>query len=74
MKTDIQTLYARILEDIRAEMDEAETLYLKLCRAAMSCMLQSAGASAASSEKKIGLLSGQYREKLQEIVRDIGTI
>ena len=32
MKTDIQTLYARILQDIRTRMDGAEMLYLKLCR------------------------------------------
>ena len=74
MKTDIQTLYARILEDIRAEMDEAETLYLKLCRTTVSCMVQTSGKDSAASVRKIERMSGQYREKLQTITRDISTI
>ena len=74
MKPNIQTLYARILEDIRAQMDEAETLYLKLCRAAMSCMVETAKASPVPSDRKIGLLSAQYREKVQSIIQDISTV
>ena len=74
MKPNIQTLYARILEEIRAEMDEAETLYLKLCRTALSCMVQTVQSAPASSGREIELLSGQYREKLQTIIRDVSTI
>ncbi len=74
MKPNIQTLYARILEDIRAEMDDAETLYLKLCRTAMSCMTSSTGIDSALSNRKIKHLSDQYREKLQSIVRDVSTV
>jgi predicted GTPase/uncharacterized protein (DUF697 family) len=74
MKPNIQTLYARILEDIRAQMDEAETLYLKLCRAAMSCMVGTANPASVSPGREIGLLSAQYREKLQAIIQDISTV
>lgn len=74
MKPNIQTLYARILEDIRAEMDEAETLYLKMCRAVMSCMTSEAGTDPALSDRKIEHLSAQYREKLQSIIRDVSTV
>ena len=74
MKTDVQMLYARILEDIRAEMDEAETIYLKLCRTAMSCMVRTEKADPALSGRKIELLSARYREKLQSIVRDLSTV
>jgi predicted GTPase/uncharacterized protein (DUF697 family) len=74
MKPNIQTLYARILEDIRTEMDDAETLYLKLCRTAMSCMTSSTGIDSALSNRKIKHLSDQYREKLQSIVRDVSTV
>ena len=74
MKRNIQSLYARILEDIRAEMDEAETLYLKLCQAVIAGLVQPTGGNPASSARKIGLLSAQYRAKLQSIIRDIGTV
>ena len=74
MKQNIQTLYARILEDIRAEMDEAEMLYLKLCRTAISGMVQASAADPEASGKKIMLLSEEYREKLQSIVGDVSTV
>jgi len=74
MKPDIQTHYARILEEIRAEMDEAETLYLKLCQTVMSCMIRKPEANSVSSERKIEHLSGQYREMLQSIIRDVSTV
>ncbi len=74
MKQTIQKLYARILEDIRAEMDETETLYLKLCQAALAAMIRTAETGSASSDRKIELLSAQYREKLQSIIRDISTV
>ena len=74
MKPNIQTLFARILEDIRAKMDEAETLYLELCRTAMSGMIQAVQSKSASSERKIEHLSAQYREMLQSIIRDISTV
>lgn len=74
MKPNIQTLFARILEDIRAKMDEAETLYLELCRTAMSGMIQAVQSKTASSERKIEHLSAQYREMLQSIIRDISTV
>ena len=74
MKPNIQTLFARIMEDIRAKMDEAETLYLELCRTAMSGMIQAVQSKSASSERKIEHLSAQYREMLQSIIRDISTV
>lgn len=74
MKPDIPKLYARILEEIRAEMDEAETLYLKMCQTTMSCMTSSIGMDSALSDQKIRPFSDQYREKLQSIVRDISTV
>ena len=74
MKPNIQTLYARILEEIRAEMDEAETLYLKLCRMALSYMVHSYQSAPASSDQEIEFLSGQYRKKLQTIIRDVSTV
>ncbi len=74
MKSSIQTLYARILEEIRAEMDDAETLYLKLCQAVMSCMVRKPEAYSVSSERKIEHLSAQYREMLQSIIRDVSTV
>ena len=74
MKQTIQKLYARILEDIRAEMDETETLYLKLCQAALAAMIRTAETGSASSDREIELLSAQYREKLQSIIRDISTV
>lgn len=74
MKSNIQTLFARILEEIRAEMDDAETLYLKLCQAVMACMVRKSEASSVSSERKIEHLSAQYREMLQSIIRDVSTV
>ena len=74
MKSSIQTLYARILEEIRAEMDDAETLYLKLCQAVMSCMVRKPEAHSVSSERKIEHLFAQYRERLQSIIRDVSTV
>jgi len=74
VKTNIQMLYARILEDIRAEMDEAETLYLKLCQVAMACMVQTGKTVSTSSNNTIERLSSQYREKLLSIIRDISIV
>lgn len=74
MKSNIQTLYTRILEDIRTEMDEAESLYLKLCQAAISCMVQTAKTNTGLSSRKITRLSAQYRDKIQLIIRDVSTV
>ncbi len=74
MKPNIQTLFARILEDIRAEMDEAETLYLKLCQTAIASLVQTPEDKTESPGRKIQLLLGQYREKLQPIIRDVSTV
>lgn len=74
MKSNIQTLFARILEEIRAEMDDAETLYLKLCQAVMACMVRKPEASSVSSEQKIEHLSAQYREMLQSIIWDVSMV
>ena len=74
MKPDIQTLYTRILEDIRAEMDEAENLYLKLCRTAISGMMRSSEEDSASPGRTIEFMSAQYREKLQSIIRDVSMV
>ena len=74
MKSNIQTLFARILEEIRAEMDDAETLYLKLCQNVMSCMVRQSEADSVSSGRKIEHLSAQYREMLLSIIRDVSTV
>jgi predicted GTPase/uncharacterized protein (DUF697 family) len=74
MKHDIQTLYARILEDIRTEMDEAETLYLELCRTTVACMVQAPEKKNAPSVREIERLSNRCREKLQTITRDISVV
>ena len=74
MKEDVQTLYARILEDIRAEMDEAETIYLNLCGTAMSCLVRMEIADPALSGCRIEQLSSQYREKLQLIIRELSMV
>ena len=74
MKPNVQTLFARILEDIRAEMDEAETLYLKLCQTAITGMVQMPETDSASSSRKIDLLSAQYEERLQSIIQDTMTV
>ena len=73
MKPNIQTLYARILEDIRAEMDDAEMLYLMLCRTAISGMMQTAQTDPAAGQE-IDHLSARYREKLQAIIRDVSMV
>ena len=73
MKPNIQTLYARNLEDIRAEMDDAEMLYLMLCRTAISGMMQTAQADPAAGQE-IDHLSARYREKLQAIIRDVSMV
>lgn len=74
MKPNIQTRYVRIMEDIRAEMDEAETLYLKLCQAAVVRMVQPPEADSEASDRKVGQLSARYLEKLQSIVRDVSMV
>lgn len=74
MKSNIQTLYARILEEIRSEMDEAESLYLKLCQTAISCMVQTTKTNTGPSNRKITRLSAQYMEKLLSIIRDVSTV
>ena len=74
MKQNVQTLYARILEGIRAEMDEAETLYLKLCRSAIAGMVRQSGEDSEPPGREIEQLSAQYREKLQSIIRDISSV
>ena len=74
MKQNIQTLYARILEDIRAEMDEAETLFLKLCQTAIASMIQLPDGKDASSGKRLKDLLLQYQEKLQSVIRDVSTV
>jgi predicted GTPase/uncharacterized protein (DUF697 family) len=49
-------------------------MYLKMCRAVMSCMTSEAGTDPALSDRKIEHLSAQYREKLQSIIRDVSTV
>ena len=74
VKQNIQTLYARILEGIRAQMDEAEMLYLRLCQTAINGMVQIPETDSASSCRKIDLLSAQYEERLQSIIQDTMTV
>ena len=74
VKPNIQTLFARILEGIRAQMDEAETLYLRLCQTAINGMVQMPETDSASSCRKIDLLSAQYEERLQSIIQDAMTV
>ena len=74
VKQNIQTLYARILEGIRAQLDEAETLYLRLCQTAITGMVQMPETDSASSCRKIDLLSAQYEERLQSIIQDTITV
>ena len=74
VKQNIQTLYARILEGIRAQMDEAEMLYLRLCQTAINGMVQIPETDSASSCRKIDLLSSQYEERLQSIIQDTMTV
>ena len=73
MKLTIQDLYARILRDIRTRMAGAETLYLKLCRAAVSAMVRDPAAEASCGQEIVELL-GEYRAALQEITADISRI
>ena len=55
-------------------MDEAETLYLELCRTAINGMVQIPETDSASSCRKIDILSAQYEERLQSIIQDTMTV
>ena len=74
VKQNIQTLYARILEGIRAQMDEAEMLYLRLCQTAINGVIQIPETDSVSSCRKFDLLSAQYEERLQSIIQDTMTV
>ena len=74
MKTDIQTLYARILEDIRARMDDAETLYLKLCRTTLAAMERNDAHNAVFPDRDAEDLLGQYRAMLHSLTADVSRI
>lgn len=74
MKTDIQTLYARILQDIRSRMDDAETLYLKLCRTTLSAMERDASENAVFPDRDAAELLGQYRAMLHDLTADVSRI
>ena len=74
MKSDIQTLYTRILRDLRARMDEAETLYLKLCRTMLSVLNQDNADDAVFPDRDVAELLGQYRAMLHNLTADISRI
>lgn len=77
MKSEIQTLYSRILEDLRAELAEAETLYLRLCRAATCGLMRTSGMDMnvpVPFVRRVRHLSAQYRGMLQTLVRDVRTV
>ena len=74
VKQNIQTLYARILEGIRAQMGEAEMLYLRLCQTAINGVIQIPETDSVSSCRKFDLLSAQYEERLQFIIQDTMTV
>ena len=74
MKTDIQTLYARILQDIRTRMDDAEMLYLKLCRTTLSAMERADADEAVFPDRDAAGLLGQYRATLHNLTADVSRI